>query len=194
MRGGPSAIVSSIASSRRVERAATKSPASATVRASTPSVSRVSEIIFAPTRLMVPYVGLYPTTPQNAAGRMIAAGVERPCALQRGVGIDVSPGVHRGLALGNPLEAFGHEPDGGDLAGRELSRRGSRAQTIQLASHVIRSLRVTCSGAVTWSRVPRANDRRREGPARAPLAPAPQPGSDQMHRDSACETGNPAAA
>src|SRR6516225_4495868 len=80
MRGGASAIVSSMASSRLVESAATKSPASATVRASTPRVSSVSEIIFAPTRLMVPYVGLYPTTPQNAAGRIIEPAVCEPKA------------------------------------------------------------------------------------------------------------------
>src|SRR5207237_3367013 len=70
----------SIRSSRRSLSAAAKSAASGTVRASAPIVSSVSEIIFTPTRLIVPYVGLYPMTPQNAAGRTIEPAVCDPNA------------------------------------------------------------------------------------------------------------------
>src|SRR5216683_1968123 len=77
---GALAIGRSIMSSRRPLSAATKSAASGTLRASAPRVSSVSEIIFAPTRLIVPYVGLYPTTPQYAAGRMIEPAVCVPNA------------------------------------------------------------------------------------------------------------------
>ena len=43
-------------------------------------MSSVSEIILTPTRVTVPKVGLYPTTPQYAAGRTIEPAVCEPNA------------------------------------------------------------------------------------------------------------------
>src|SRR5438067_11054018 len=67
-------------SSCRSASAAMNSATSGTLRASAPTVSSVSEIILTPTRATVPKVGLYPTTPQYAAGRTIEPAVCEPNA------------------------------------------------------------------------------------------------------------------
>src|SRR5437870_12084684 len=67
-------------SSCRSASAATNSAASGTLRASAPTVSSVSAIILPPPRVTVPKVGLYPTTPQYAAGRTIEPAVCVPNA------------------------------------------------------------------------------------------------------------------
>src|ERR1700738_4187925 len=71
---------SSIRSSCRPVSAATNSAASGTLRASTPIVSSGSEIILTPTRVTKPKVGLYSTTPQDAAVRTIEPAVCVPNA------------------------------------------------------------------------------------------------------------------
>src|SRR5512146_1107940 len=77
---GASRVGASMTRSCRPESAATNSATSGTLRAKPPIVSSVSEIILTPTRLTVPYVGLYPTTPQYAAGRTIEPAVCVPNA------------------------------------------------------------------------------------------------------------------
>ena len=48
----------------------------------------------------------------------------------RGVGIQKSPGVHRGFARGDAIETVLEESDRGNLSRRQLARRGSSAQAV----------------------------------------------------------------
>ena len=66
--------------SRRPERRLSASAASPTVFEKIPSVSRESDTGFTPVRLMLPKLGFRPTTPQNAAGRIIEPPVCVPIA------------------------------------------------------------------------------------------------------------------
>src|SRR3984957_3373802 len=82
-----------------------KKAQSATERAITPTVSKLSDMSFMPTRLINPKVGLYPTTPQNAAGRMMLPAVwvpnangNIPSATPAAEPEDDPPGVCAGLA------------------------------------------------------------------------------------------------
>ena len=92
----------------------TTSAASSTVRVITPTVSNVSEIAFTPTHGSVPWVGLYPTTPQNAAGRTIdpvvcvanATGT-MPAATAAADPDDEPPGVRVG-SCGFVVDPGGH--------------------------------------------------------------------------------------
>ena len=61
---------------------AARRAASATVRVNVPSVSSVSLKILTPSNGIAPYVGLNPTTPQYAAGRMTEPLVCVPIAPQ----------------------------------------------------------------------------------------------------------------
>src|SRR6185503_20837920 len=77
MRG---AALAEKSGNRRPERRFSASAASATVFEKIPSVSRESDTGFTPVRLMLPKLGLRPTTPQNAAGRIIEPPVCVPIA------------------------------------------------------------------------------------------------------------------
>src|SRR5207244_5685157 len=77
-----------------------------------------------------------------------ALRIERACAPQRRVGIEKGPRVDVWFPLGDALEAIGEQSFGGDLAGRELARRDSRAQTVE-AAHMSGSI---CNDGVRISR------------------------------------------
>src|SRR5215472_14376746 len=86
------------------------SAAAATVVAKPPSWSRVSLSVMTPSRGIMPRLGLKPTTPQNAAGRMTEPAVcvpvangSIPAATAAADPIDEPPGVRvgsHGLVVG----------------------------------------------------------------------------------------------
>src|SRR6185437_14091630 len=67
-------------SSGRPVSAAMKRAISATLRAKPPTVSRLGASALVPEMATMPKLGLYPTTPQNDAGRMIEPAVWVPKA------------------------------------------------------------------------------------------------------------------
>ncbi len=87
----------------RPARTAPTRAASATVRAITPTVSRLSANTLMPARVTRPKLGLKPTTPQNAAGRMTEPPVwvpsatgTMPSATAAAEPLDEPPGVRAG--------------------------------------------------------------------------------------------------
>src|SRR5579863_3626301 len=81
-----------------------KKAASATFRAIVPTVSRLSHNALTPARGIIPKLGLYPTTPQYDAGRMMEPAVcvpkasgAIPAAMAAADPLDEPPGVCAGL-------------------------------------------------------------------------------------------------
>src|SRR5712691_13546154 len=81
-----------------------KNAASATLRAIVPIVSRLSQSALTPARGITPKLGLKPTTPQNAAGRITDPAVWVPrasgtmkSATAAAEPLDEPPGVWAGL-------------------------------------------------------------------------------------------------
>ena len=52
---------------------------------------------------------------QSAQRRAIALGIDASRLGERGLCVECFPGLHHGLALGDPREAFAHELLGGSL-------------------------------------------------------------------------------
>ena len=136
MRGASSREGSTI-SSRRPQSAAAKSAASATLRARTPTVSSVSESIFTPARGIVPKLGLYPTMPQNAAGRRIEPAVceakasgtmQSATAAKPSFRRRSARRVRRVVRIARRSRVKGRELRGDGLADDDRSRRPGRAQ------------------------------------------------------------------
>src|SRR5262245_8886729 len=104
-RGGRASGAHSAGSGRaEAAHAEASSAASVTLRANTPNVSRVGAYGMTPSAEMTPWLGLYPTTPQYAAGRTTeplvcdpSAPQTMPAATAAGEPIEEPPGVCAGF-------------------------------------------------------------------------------------------------